>query len=158
MALLRPQFSDIQLFLRIVAAQQVFALVLYQQNTPVVQHDHKVRIKLVTGSRKPEGASLPVHISYPCFHGGMKVNGLSATELLAGRLQIPWPVVVVKLEGWKVPFCCLSLQRIIFPAILRKRPCVFLQLFAPLGRHLGRFLARKWGRSPIFPVLAELHF
>ena len=56
-----------------------------------------------------------------------------------GKLFLP-----VKLEGWKVPFCCLSLQRIIFTAILRKNLCVFLQLFAPLGRHLGRFL-RRWG-------------
>ena len=30
--------------------------------------------------------------------------------------------------------------------------------YTPHKRHLGRFLARKWGRSPIFPVLAELHF
>ena len=30
--------------------------------------------------------------------------------------------------------------------------------YIPHKRYLGRFLAWRWGRSPISPVLAELHF
>ena len=79
---------------------------------------------------------MPVHISYPCFHGGMKVNGLSATELLAGRLQIPWPVVVVFLELIR---SCIR-QNAFSITILRERETAVKGNFHPCRRRKQKLL------------------
>jgi hypothetical protein len=111
-ASIRPQFAQGALFLGIISAPAVFALVFHHENTAVAQHGHEIRIKTIRRRLQPKRCIEPIRqVAYPGFHFIHLIEPNRTIVFLTLPLQLADRPDVVVLESiarfvipvWRVP-------------------------------------------------------